>query len=92
MHPKICKSSTSSLHISYLYKDFFCLFLRNLNLEEVVGAIRQAVAEEHIVEVYAISLLKTGSIAKTTSGKIQRRLCRSQFLGGTLNSVGNWKL
>ena len=67
-------------------------FLRNLNLEEVVGAIRQAVAEEHIVEVYAISLLKTGSIAKTTSGKIQRRLCRSQFLEGTLNSVGNWKL
>ncbi|MCL2932952.1 MAG: fatty acyl-AMP ligase [Trichodesmium sp. MAG_R03] len=67
-------------------------FLRNLNLEEVVGAIRQAVAEEHIVEVYAINLLKTGSIAKTTSGKIQRRLCRSQFLEGTLNSVGNWKL
>ena len=67
-------------------------FLRNLNLEEVVGAIRQAVAEEHIVEVYAISLLKTGSIAKTTSGKIQRRLCRSQFLEGTLHSVGNWKL
>ena len=67
-------------------------FLRNLNLEEVVGAIRQAVAKEHIVEVYAINLLKTGSIAKTTSGKIQRRLCRSQFLEGTLNSVGNWKL
>ncbi len=67
-------------------------YLRNLNIEEVVGAIRQAVAEEHTVEVYAINLLKTGSIPKTTSGKIQRRLCRSQFLEGTLNSVGNWQL
>ena len=67
-------------------------YLRNLNFEEVVGAIRHAVAEEHTVEVYTISLLKTGSIAKTTSGKIQRRLCRSQFLEGTLNSVGNWQL
>ena len=57
-----------------------------------MGAIRQAVAEEHTVEVYAINLLKTGSIAKTTSGKIQRRLCRIQFLEGTLNSVGNWQL
>ena len=67
-------------------------YLRNFNFEEIVGAIRQAVAEEHTVEVYAINLLKTGSIAKTTSGKIQRRLCRIQFLEGTLNSVGNWQL
>lgn len=67
-------------------------YLRKLNVGEVVGAIRQAVAEEHTVEVYAINLLKTGSIAKTTSGKIQRRLCRSQFLESTLNSVGNWQL
>ncbi|OZH55424.1 AMP-binding protein [Hydrocoleum sp. CS-953] len=67
-------------------------YLRKLNIEEVVGAIRQAVAEEHTVEVYAINLLKTGSIPKTTSGKIQRRLCRSQFLEGSLNLVGNWQL
>ena len=67
-------------------------YLRQLNVEEVVGAIRQAVAEEHTVEVYAITLLKTGSIPKTTSGKIQRRACRSQFLEGTLNLVGNWQL
>ncbi|NES88726.1 MULTISPECIES: fatty acyl-AMP ligase [Okeania] len=67
-------------------------YLRKLNVEEVVGAIRQAVAEEHTVEVYAINLLKTGSIPKTTSGKIQRRVCRSQFLEGSLNVVGQWQL
>ncbi|MGD1704288.1 fatty acyl-AMP ligase [Dapis sp. BLCC M229] len=66
-------------------------YLRKLNVEEIVGAIRQGVAEEHTVEVYSINLLKTGSISKTTSGKIQRRLCRSQFLEGTLNLVGQWQ-
>ncbi len=67
-------------------------YLRKLNIEEVVGGIRQAVAQEHTVEVYAIALLKTGSIPKTTSGKIQRGACRSQFLEDTLNIVGKWKL
>ncbi len=67
-------------------------YLRKLNVEEVVGAIRQAVAQEHTVEVYAIALLKTGSIPKTTSGKIQRQTCRREFLEGTLNIVGQWQL
>jgi len=66
--------------------------LRQLNVEEVVVAIRQAVAVEHTVEVYAIALLKTGSIPKTTSGKIQRGVCRSKFLDGTLNAVGKWQM
>ncbi|MGB3514158.1 MAG: fatty acyl-AMP ligase [Microcoleaceae cyanobacterium] len=67
-------------------------YLRKLNVEEVVGTIRQTVAQEHTVEVYAIALLKTGSIPKTTSGKIQRRACRSKFLEGGLNVVGQWQL
>lgn len=67
-------------------------YLRKLNVEEIVGAIRQAVAEEHTVEVYAINLLKTGSIPKTTSGKIQRQRCRVQFLEEALNVVGQWQV
>ncbi|NES83262.1 MAG: fatty acyl-AMP ligase, partial [Moorea sp. SIO2B7] len=67
-------------------------YLRQLNVEEVVVAIRKAVSQEHTVEVYAIALLKTGSIPKTTSGKIQRLACRSQFLEGTLNTLGQWRL
>lgn len=67
-------------------------YLRKLNVEEVVGAIREAVAQEHTVEVYAIVLLRTGSIPKTTSGKIQRQTCRSKFLEGDLNILGQWQL
>ncbi|WP_024545888.1 fatty acyl-AMP ligase [Picosynechococcus sp. NKBG15041c] len=67
-------------------------YVRNFNLEEIVGAIRQAVYQEHTVEVYGIALLRTGSIPKTSSGKIQRHACRQQFVDGTLNSVAVWRL
>jgi amino acid adenylation domain-containing protein len=63
-------------------------YLRQLNVEEVVRAIRQSVAQKHELQVYAVALLKTGSIPKTSSGKIQRHACRKGFLTGTLDEVG----
>ncbi|BDA72449.1 acyl-CoA synthetase [Calothrix sp. PCC 7716] len=59
--------------------------LRNLNVEEVMRAIRKAVASHHDLHVYALLLLKTGSIPKTSSGKIQRHACRASFVNGSLN-------
>ncbi|MGF1937067.1 MAG: beta-ketoacyl synthase N-terminal-like domain-containing protein [Nostoc sp. ChiQUE02] len=65
--------------------------LRKLNVSEVVGAIRRAIAEHHDLQVYAIVLLKTGSIPKTSSGKIQRHACLAAFLDGSLDVVGEWR-
>ncbi|MEH1934496.1 MAG: condensation domain-containing protein [Nostoc sp.] len=59
------------------------------NLEEVIAAIRQAVAEEHEVQVYAVVLIKPGTIPKTSSGKIQRRATRAEFLAGELGIIGS---
>ncbi|MGP1371183.1 MAG: AMP-binding protein [Almyronema sp.] len=64
--------------------------IRKLNLEEVVGAIRLAIAEHHDLNVYAVVLIKTGSLPKTSSGKVQRRTCRAQFLADELAIVGQW--
>ena len=55
---------------------------RPLDVEEVTRAIRRAVAEEHDVRVHAVVLLRAGSIAKTPSGKVQRRACKASFLSG----------
>lgn len=64
--------------------------LRNLDVEQVTKAIRQAVTEHHDLQPYAVLLLKTGSILKTSSGKIQRRACQAAYLAGSLNVVGEW--
>ncbi|MFS0518990.1 AMP-binding protein [Nostoc sp. UIC 10607] len=65
-------------------------YLRQLDVDEVVRAIRQAVSEQHELQVYAVVLLKTASIPKTSSGKIQRHACRDGFLNGSLDVVGDW--
>ncbi|BAZ09586.1 AMP-dependent synthetase and ligase [Calothrix sp. NIES-4071] len=65
-------------------------YLRQLNVDEVIGAICQAVSQQHELQVYAVLLLKTASILKTSSGKIQRHACKNGFLAGSLNVVG-WR-
>ncbi len=64
-------------------------FRQKPNIEEVTTAIRQAVAEEHEVQVYAVVAIAPGSIPKTSSGKIQRRACRAEFLAGSLDVIGS---
>jgi acyl-CoA synthetase (AMP-forming)/AMP-acid ligase II len=58
-----------------------------LDVKPVYKAIRKAVAEEHDLSVYAIKLLKPGTIPKTSSGKIQRTACRNGFLTESLQTV-----
>lgn len=65
--------------------------LRQLDVEAIAAAIRRAVAEEHELEVAAIALVKPASIPKTSSGKIQRRACKTGFLTETLRVVGLWQ-
>jgi acyl-CoA synthetase (AMP-forming)/AMP-acid ligase II len=65
-------------------------YLRKLNVQEVVESIRRSVTAEHNLQVYATVLVKTESIPKTSSGKIQRHACRTGFLNGSLNVVEDW--
>ncbi|HVT57970.1 MAG TPA: amino acid adenylation domain-containing protein, partial [Thermoanaerobaculia bacterium] len=49
-----------------------------------IEAIRRAVAEEHEVQVYEVVLISSGTIPKTSSGKIQRHACRAAYLRDSL--------
>ncbi|HEU4322319.1 MAG TPA: amino acid adenylation domain-containing protein, partial [Roseiflexaceae bacterium] len=64
---------------------------RHGSLEAVVEAIRQTVTEQHEVQVYAVVLIRPGSIPKTSSGKLQRRACRAEFSAGTLPVIHEWR-
>ncbi len=65
-------------------------YRRQPDVEAVTTAIRRAISEEHDLAPYAIVLIKAGSISKTSSGKIQRQTCRTRFLEGQLEIVGEW--
>ena len=64
--------------------------LRGLKFEEIIEAIRKKVAAENELAVSAIVLLKSGSIPKTSSGKIQRHACHDGYLAGTLAALATW--
>ena len=63
-------------------------YRRTLDVDQIIGAIRKAVAAQHEIQVYAVWLLKTGQIPKTSSGKIQRHACRAGFMANSLEVVG----
>ncbi|MCL2710821.1 MAG: aminotransferase class I/II-fold pyridoxal phosphate-dependent enzyme [Planctomycetaceae bacterium] len=58
--------------------------------EQIFTDIKKAVALEHEIPVLGIVLIKSGSIPKTSSGKIQHHSCRNGFLDGSLNEVARW--
>lgn len=62
-------------------------FRRQIAIEEIVASIREAITREHEIAARELVLIRTGSLPKTTSGKIQRRLTRQMFLAGTLSLV-----
>ncbi len=65
---------------------------RNPDADAVFAAVRRAVVEAHELQAFAIALIKPLSIPKTSSGKIQRHLCKAAFDDGTLDVVARWTL
>jgi acyl-CoA synthetase (AMP-forming)/AMP-acid ligase II len=61
------------------------------DLHGVVADIRRAVAEGHQLALCAVTLVEAGSLAKTTSGKLQRYRCRESFLAGSLRAIAMWR-
>ncbi len=61
---------------------------RDLDVQRVAGDVRQAVAERHELQVFDVRLVASGSVPRTSSGKVQRHLCRAGYEAGTLRP---WK-
>ncbi len=51
--------------------------------KELIQTIRRQVSKNHDLQIHTTLLLKPGVIPKTSSGKIQRHVCRAGFLAGT---------
>ena len=60
------------------------------DLNEVVERVRQAVAEEHEVQLHSLVIVKAGRVPKTSSGKLQRHACREMFTSGGFEALAEW--
>ncbi|WP_428262059.1 aminotransferase class I/II-fold pyridoxal phosphate-dependent enzyme [Haliangium sp.] len=59
--------------------------------DEVIEHILRDVATEHQVPVSAVVLTAPRAVPKTTSGKVQRRLCKKLFLDDELQPLRMWR-
>ena len=63
---------------------------RHDDLQEVVRNIRRSIAVEHELDLQAVVLIRQANLPRTTSGKVQRNLCREQYQAGRLKAVAQW--
>jgi acyl-CoA synthetase (AMP-forming)/AMP-acid ligase II/acyl carrier protein len=63
---------------------------RSADQEEVIKAIRQAVAEAFEIMPHRIALISPMRLPKTSSGKIQRQKTRELLLKGKLRTLKEW--
>src|SRR5262249_14543724 len=57
---------------------------RHLDAAQIVSAIRRVVAKRHELQVHDVLLVESGSVPKTSSGKVRRSNCRSGYENGAL--------
>nr|WP_312371997.1 AMP-binding protein [Delftia acidovorans] len=70
--------------------------LRRSHMRQVDGAallrrVREAVAARHALQLFALCLIAQAHLPKTTSGKVQRQLCRTLFLEDRLDCAYAWR-
>ncbi len=62
----------------------------SLDIDAVVRDVRQRLAASHDLQLETLVLIQPRTIAKTSSGKIQRHACKLAFLAGSLDEVCRW--
>jgi alkylation response protein AidB-like acyl-CoA dehydrogenase len=60
------------------------------DLDAIPPTIAEALALRHEIPLQAVVLIPTGTLPKTSSGKVQRRATRAAFLAGTLGALRVW--
>ncbi|MEO1743807.1 MAG: AMP-binding protein [Cyanobacteria bacterium J06629_9] len=64
--------------------------MRSLDPAAIFTAVRAAVSQHHGLQIHSLCLLKPGQIPQTTSGKIQRHVCRTAFEGQSIEPIAQW--
>jgi acyl-CoA synthetase (AMP-forming)/AMP-acid ligase II len=101
-HPRIRPGSCAAFSIELDGRERLAVLLkaevkglesdsRELLLDELVDAIVKGVARSHGVRTGFIGILKAGSIARTSSGKVARWSCRRMLRDGVLSMQRVWR-
>lgn len=65
--------------------------VRTLDAAAAIAAIRSAVARAFDLRPSSIALVRPGTLARTTNGKLRRTACRAAFEDGALDTIHVWR-
>ncbi len=65
--------------------------LDNQNIDDLVASIKRCINEVYDLDVFSIVFTKPRKIPKTSSGKMQRHLCRKIYLDKTLPVIKSYE-
>ena len=95
-HPSLCAGGAAAFAVEVDGEEQLAI-VQELNrhfdkgvIGEIIAAIRQEISDQFDIEVHAIRLIQPLSLPKTSSGKVQRHVCRQGFLAGSLEIVAEW--
>jgi alkylation response protein AidB-like acyl-CoA dehydrogenase len=63
-----------------------------LDIEDIIAGIRYSIAKHHDLPVYAVLLLRAGTMPLMPDGRIDRGTSRESFLAGTLEAIAESRL
>jgi len=93
-HPSIRKTCVAAVPFEVKYKESLCIiaelertFLRKPDTAGILEHIVASVSAEHEIQPARISLIRTGSIPKTSSGKMMHKAAREMLLKGELEII-----
>ena len=92
-HPALAAADCAAFSVDILEREELVVIASpsrkaELPVADLERVIRTVVAEQHDLRLREIVFVKTGRIPKTTSGKLRRRACRSDYLAGRLDLWG----
>jgi amino acid adenylation domain-containing protein/non-ribosomal peptide synthase protein (TIGR01720 family) len=64
---------------------------RKNEAETIIETIRETIAEEFEIQPAALVLIRSGTLSKTSSGKVRRGACREEFLRNGLHVIAEWR-
>ncbi|HEU4873754.1 MAG TPA: AMP-binding protein, partial [Pyrinomonadaceae bacterium] len=57
----------------------------------IIETTREAISEEFEIQPAAVVLIRSGTLPKTSSGKVRRSRCREDFLNNSLSVIAEWR-
>ncbi len=96
-HPALCANATAVFSLEsngvenvIILQEVKRHCLAKLDAGNIIQHIRESMLANHGLQVEHIVLLKPLHISKTSSGKIQRWLCREKFINNDFEAVHHW--